>query len=135
MGTGMPINHSNNQPAAPVKPEPEVIVVPQKDSLNTDTVNSALRDSAARADSIRNKPYELISNKGYDTYPKAKQAIDKFRTLGLQDAKIFEEVPGPLIRISLGSFSTLAESEAMKQKLIKEKVITDKSFSYKRSEE
>lgn len=113
----------NNKPVAPVKKKPVPVAIPKIDSLHTDSIKSTLNDTATRAadtvNIVRAKRFELISGKGYKTLPAARKAIEKFKALGLTNAKLFEEI-GPLFKVSVGTFKTLGESEAVKQKLIKD---------------
>jgi len=111
----------NNKPAAPVKITPKLVIAPKPDSLNTDSAKKPLNDSAraATADTLAKQRFELITGKGFKNLWGANEAVKKYKAMGLQNAKLAELVPGRLIKVSLGSFNTLAESESLKLQLIK----------------
>jgi hypothetical protein len=120
----------NNKPAAPVKATPKVVIVPKADSLHTDSAKTALKDSTlAGTDSVKTKRFELITGKGFKNLWGANEALKKYRAMGLTEAKLSEQRPGNLIKISIASFDSISESEAMKQKLIKEGKLTKRAYT------
>lgn len=114
----------NNTPDTPVKARPNAIVIPAIDSLNTDTAKKALDTTAKLADTVSTKRFELISGKGFKNLWGANEALKKYRAMGLKDARLLEDFQGPLIKISIASFNSLEECEAMKTKLIAEGKLT-----------
>ena len=116
---------------------PNTIVIPELDSANTDTAKNTLNDSAsvAKTDTLARGRFELLVNGGYLTLAEAKTAVTKLRKMGLRNAALSLEVPGNLVKVSAGTFKTLGESEAAKQKLIKEGKLTDKARTQKLSDE
>ena len=113
----------NNKATAPVKPAQKVIVVPKTDTINTDTANIAFIDSltiTAVADTVPKPRFELLVNVGYKTIAAANAAIEKYRGLGLLNTALSSQKTGTLVKVSVGTFYTRSESEAMKKKLIKE---------------
>lgn len=117
----------NNEVAVPVETRPNTIEVPALDSAdienaNTDSAVTTLNDSAGvvATDTVARSRFELITGKGFKNLWGANKAVKKYREMGLTNAKLAEDRPGKLIKISLGSFNSISESEAFKQKLIKE---------------
>lgn len=126
----------NNGRKAPVKVKPNIIAIPKIDTLHTDSAETPLNDSAAsKSDTLKAARFELITGNGFESLAKARAAMKKYRAAGLADAKLSEDIPGPLIKISVGSFNTVRESEAMRQKLITEKKLTDKSYTLELSDQ
>jgi hypothetical protein len=120
-----------DQPAAPAKTRPNIIVVPALDSAHTDSANTTLNDSvgAAATDTVSKARFELITGKGFKYLWAADKALKKYRAMGLTQAKLSEERPGNLIKISVGTFNSISESEAVKQKLIKEGKLTKRAYT------
>ncbi|PJJ84587.1 HU domain-containing protein [Mucilaginibacter auburnensis] len=114
----------NNTPDTPVKARPSTIVIPGIDSLHTDSVKKALDTTAKVADTIKTKRFELISGKGFKNLWGAGEALKKYRAMGFTDARLLEDFQGPLIKISIASFSSLSECEEMRLRLIKEGKLT-----------
>jgi hypothetical protein len=112
----------NDQPTTPAVTRPSTIVVPALDSAHTDSANTTLNDSvgAAATDTVAKARFELITGKGFKSLWAADQAVKKYKAMGLTNAKLAEDRPGRLTKISLGTFNSISESEAFKQKLIKE---------------
>lgn len=112
----------NNQPATPVETRPNKIVVPALDSPYTDSADTTLKDSAGvvATDTVAKARFELITGKGFKNLWAANEAVKKYRAMGLTNAKLAEDRPGKLIKISIGTFNSISESESFKQKLIKE---------------
>jgi hypothetical protein len=115
----------NNKPAAPVKISPKPVAVPKVDTLHTDSIKPALNDSAAlKADTLKKPHFELIVNGGYKTLAQANEAIKRYRSIGLVNAKLSEDIPGRRVKVTVGSFNSVTESEAARQKWIKQKKLT-----------
>jgi hypothetical protein len=112
----------NDQPATPVETLQNTIVIPELDSPYTDSTDTTLKDSAGAVatDTIARARFELITGKGFKNLWAANEAVKKYRAMGLTNAKLAEDRPGNLIKISIGTFNSISESEAFKQKLIKE---------------
>jgi hypothetical protein len=106
----------------PAVTRPNTIVIPALDSPDTESTDTTLNDStgAVAADTVAKARFELITGKGFKSLWAADQAVKKYRAMGLTNAKLAEERPGKLTKISLGTFNSISESEAFKQKLIKE---------------
>lgn len=120
----------NNKPVAPVKTTPKIVIAPKADSLHTDTAKTALNDSTAKvADTVKAKRFELITGKGFKNLWAANKALKNYRAIGLTEAKFSEDRPGNLIKISIASFNSISESEAMKQQLIKEGKLTKGAYT------
>jgi hypothetical protein len=115
----------NNKSAAHVKKAPKPVAVPKVDTLHTDSIKPALNDSAGlKADTIKKPHFELIVNGGYKTLAQANEAIKRYRSIGLVNAKLSEDIPGRRVKVTVGSFNTVTESEAARQKWIKQKKLT-----------
>ena len=127
----------NNQPAAPVEIRPNKIVVPALDSADTDSADTTLNDTArvAATDTIARAHFELITGKGFKYLWAANEAVKKYRAMGITNAKLAEERPGNLIKVSVGTFSSISESEAFKQKLIKEGKLNKRAYTIEIPEE
>ncbi|MGY3213007.1 HU domain-containing protein [Mucilaginibacter sp. HD30] len=112
----------NDQPVTAVETRPNTIEVPALDTANTDSADNTLNDttSVVAADTIARARFELITGKGFKNLWAANEAVKKYKAMGLLNAKLAEDRPGKLIKISLGNFTSISESEAFKQKLIKE---------------
>ncbi|MFD0750114.1 hypothetical protein ACFQZS_08180 [Mucilaginibacter calamicampi] len=121
----------NAEPAVPAETRPNTIVIPELDSLNTDTAKNALNDSAgiAATDTVAKSRFELISGKGFKNLWAADKAVKKYKAMGIPTAKLAEDMPGNYIKVSLGTFRSVSESEAMRQKLIKEKNLSKGSYT------
>lgn len=114
--------------AAPVKSKPVIIAAPKTDSLNTDSIKTALTDSAANvADTVDSLRFELIVGNFKTRTGGAKEA-KRLVAAGLSDARILENAPGKRFKISVGSFNNEAEAKIQRQKMIKTRQITAKAY-------
>ncbi len=114
----------NNTPDTPVKARPNTIVIPGIDTLHTDSTKTALDTTAKLIDTVSAKRFELISGKGFKNLWGANEALKKYRAMGLKDARLLEDFQGRLIKISIASFNSLSECEALRMKLIEEGKLT-----------
>jgi len=112
---------------------PPVRPVAKPDSLNSDTVIKAVSsaDSSGKpvppaglgqgiavADTENVSRFELVvaSFKGH---PSAERELAKYKAEGLDKAKIVTDAPGPLVKVSVGTYPSLDIAEIAKNEYIK----------------
>ena len=96
-----------------------------RDSARLRDIAAAKADSVA-ADTVRHSKFAVIEH-DYIKYPQAQAAVKFLRSHGVDSAKILTEVPGPLVKVSVGVFKTNDEAVAAKAVLVAAKKINKDS--------
>jgi hypothetical protein len=97
----------------------------KKQNAVKDSAKLKAADDAAIADTIRHSRFEVIEH-SYAKYPLAFAAVKNLKAHGVE-AKILTDVPGPLLKVSVGTFKTYEEAVAAKETLVAAKKIKENS--------
>lgn len=79
------------------------------------------KNAVNAVDTVKRSRFEIIIN-SYQRLKRAKADVTRYKAFGI-DAKILTDAPGPLIKVTGGTYSTYNEAETARLKLVKSKKI------------
>jgi hypothetical protein len=101
----------------------------KKETSVKDTVKQKVAAAAADtnvADTVKHSRFEVIDN-SYRRLPMANASLRRLKAKGIVAPKILTDAPGPLLKVSVGTFPTYGEAQTAMKKMIREGKINKNS--------